>query len=111
MKIIQTLANKLSHKKSIFELQGRKWLFERSEDLEKDCYSIVNYNILAEDYLFEQLYSECDPNNLKIENRKLLIQNELIELKPNIILFQELEKDKYDYYKKLVNSFGNEVLL
>ncbi|XP_068227107.1 uncharacterized protein [Palaemon carinicauda] len=84
----------------------RKWhttrcgeeVFIRRKLRKKDTvFTLMSYNVLAQKLLTDNkfLYSECDPNHLEWGYRWALLQYEVQDLNPDVILFQEVQASHY----------------
>ncbi|XP_064083761.1 uncharacterized protein LOC135199540 [Macrobrachium nipponense] len=60
-------------------------------------FTLLSYNVLAQQLLTDNkfLYSECHPSHLEWKYRWALLQYEIQDLDPDIILFQEVQASHY----------------
>ncbi|WCJ21995.1 CCR4-Not complex 3'-5'-exoribonuclease subunit Ccr4 [Euphorbia peplus] len=84
----------------------RHWIEADHPHASQDRFSVVSYNILANRNALKHkdLYLNVDPIHLQWEHRKRMICKELIELKPDVICMQEV--DKYFDLLKIMENAG-----
>ncbi|KAF6038036.1 PDE12 [Bugula neritina] len=96
----------------------RDYLSERKQHISgwtsSQGFRVVTYNVLADVYTESEvsrtkLFSHCPASFIDYGYRKLLIAQELLEYKADIICLQELDKKHYDnYYQPVLSRYGYE---
>eukprot|EP00915_Cephaloidophora_sp_WS-2016_P003223 GHVH01004343.1.p1 GENE.GHVH01004343.1~~GHVH01004343.1.p1 ORF type:complete len:1027 (+),score=99.69 GHVH01004343.1:378-3458(+) len=69
-------------------------------DYTPEGFSILSWNILADTYATEVMFHHITPSYLKWDYRKHFIFSQIQAVNPDVICFQELQNDHYNFFEE-----------
>ncbi len=73
--------------------------------LEAGSFRLVTYNILSDDFLWDEMYDFVDKDILFWPNRRVKIVERIKKLNPDVICLQELNSSSFEYFKESFPQF------
>lgn len=79
---------------------------KRSPDERPVCtFSLLTYNILAQDHIYRNSYPYCGKDTLRWKHRREVLAAELAAYDADIVCFQEMDRF-HDYFQPLLSKLG-----